>query len=89
MEVNDIAECDDVPGTLVERHSKQLYYTFMGSKCLIALGHDNTSKDSASKAWAQSAKEINIPSSPHVFSMSSYAYLQMLKSEKDQSILLL
>jgi myosin heavy subunit len=89
MEVFDIAECSDVPGTLIERHSKQLHYTFMGSKCLIAVGHDNTSKDSASKTWAQSAKELNVPPTPHIFSMSSYAYLQMLKLEQDQSIVLL
>lgn len=89
MEVSDIAECSDVPGTLIERHSKQQHYTFMGSKCLIAVGHDNTSKDSASKTWAQAVKELNVPQNPHVFSMSSYAYLQMLKLEKDQSIILL
>jgi myosin heavy subunit len=89
MEVNDIAECSDVPGTLIERHSKQFHYTFMGSKCLIAVGHDNTSKDSASKTWAQSAKEFNVSQTPHIFSMSSNAYLQMLKLEKDQSIVLL
>lgn len=89
MEVSDISGCSDVPGTLIERHSKQKHYTFMGSKCLISVGHDNTSKESASKSWAQAAKELNLPATPHVFSMSSYAYLQMLKLEKDQSIILL
>lgn len=89
MEINDISQCSDVPGTLIERHAKQIHYTFMGCKCLISLGHDNSSKDSASKTWAQATKELNVPTSPHVFSMSSYAYLQMLKLEKDQSIILL
>ena len=88
MEVSDIAECIDVPGTLIERCSKQLPYTFLGSKCLIALGHENSSKDSASKSWAQSVKELDIPETPHIFSMSSNAYLDMTRSERDQSIIL-
>ena len=89
MEVSDISECSDVPGVLIERHSKQMHYTFMGSKCMIVLGHENSSKDSASKSWAQAAKELNIPEIPHIFSMSSYAYLQMTRLERDQSIILL
>ena len=89
METFDISECTDVPGTLIDRHSKHQHYTFLGSKCLIALGYESESKDSTSKEWAQSAKEFDIPSTPHLFSMSSYAYLQMNKLEKDQSLLLL
>lgn len=86
------AEVVDIPGQLYKRYQNDQYYTKMGPRVILSMNSDSSrmkSMESTSKAYAAAAKNFEMDSlEPHIFNLSSSAYMHMLKEETDQAIIL-
>ena len=86
------AEVVDIPGQLYKRYQNDQYYSKMGSRVIISMNSDSSrmkSLEATSKVYATAAKGFEMETlEPHIFNLSSSAYMHMLKEEADQAIIL-
>ena len=86
-EISDL----EISAALAERYSKDLIFTRLGQRHLVAVNPEKNLEgcaDSVVKVYASAFKE-GLERDPHVFELAAHTYYDMLWTKRDQSIVVL